>query len=573
MLIQYLKPLWVKVLLLALLLCGGIGLQLVNPQIIRYFIDTAQAGGAPGALLAAAALFTVLALARQAAALAATYLSEDVGWSATNRLRADLALHCLRLDLSFHKAHAPGELVERVDGDVTTLANFFSQLVIRVASNLFLALGILLLLFWEDWRLGMIGLVYVLLLFALMRGVHHLAVRLWGAAREASARLFGFIEERLVGTEDIRANGAEAYVMWRLYQLMRELLVRQRQAGLMGSFTFVSGWAFYVLSHLGALGVGALLFLDGQISIGTVYLVMYYVGSLETPLNEIRRQVTDLQRAVAGMQRIDELLDVESQVSERRGAPAELPAGPLEVRFEDVCFAYDQRESVLDHVTFRLEQGRVLGLLGRTGSGKTTLTRLLFRLYDPRGGTIRLGGVGIGELPLSDLRQRVGLVTQDVQLFAATLRDNLTFFNRRVPDEQLLHVIAELGLGEWLQSLPAGLDTRLAAGGGGLSAGEAQLLAFTRVFLRDPGLVILDEASSRLDPVTEQLIERAVDRLLQQRTGIIVAHRLGTVQRADDILILEGGRVREYGPRQRLVDDPGSYFSSLLQTGLQEALA
>jgi ABC-type multidrug transport system fused ATPase/permease subunit len=215
--------------------------------------------------------------------------------------------------------------------------------------------------------------------------------------------------------------------------------------------------------------------------------------------------------------------------------------------------------------------------LGHTGSGKTTLTRLLLRLYDPGDGVIRLGDgarhTDIREARLAEIGDRIGIVTQNVQLFNATVRDNLTFFDRRIPDEQILCVIDDLGLGPWFASLDKGLDTRLATGGSGLSAGEAQLLAFTRIFLRDPGIVILDEASSRLDPATEQLIERAVDRLVQGRTAIIIAHRLATVQRADEIMILEQGRIREYDTRARLANDPASYFSHLLQTGgLQEVL-
>jgi ABC-type multidrug transport system fused ATPase/permease subunit len=221
----------------------------------------------------------------------------------------------------------------------------------------------------------------------------------------------------------------------------------------------------------------------------------------------------------------------------------------------------------------------VLGLLGRTGSGKTTLTRLLVRLYDPTTGTICVGPLRAGaqldvrDVPLASLRRRIGVVTQDVQLFRASVRDNLTFFDTTIPDDRILTVIDELGLGPWYRALPAGLDTELEGAAAGLSAGQAQLLAFTRVFLKDPGVVILDEASSRLDPATEQLIEQAVDRLLVGRTGLIIAHRLGTVHRADHILILDEGQIGEYGAYRDLVGDPGSRFSRLLQTGLEEVLA
>jgi ATP-binding cassette subfamily B protein/ATP-binding cassette subfamily C protein len=249
------------------------------------------------------------------------------------------------------------------------------------------------------------------------------------------------------------------------------------------------------------------------------------------------------------------------------------------VRFDGVSFAYsdgrssDADDTVLHDVSFTLGSGRLLGLLGRTGGGKTTLARLLFRLYDPNEGRIRLGGVDLTDLALCDLHQRVGLVTQDVQVFRGTVRDNLTLFSEDDRDAQILEAFRALGLWDWYEALPDGLDTELVTGGRGLSAGEAQLLAFTRVFLRDPGLVVLDEASSRLDPATERLLERAIDRLLVGRTAIIIAHRLSTVDRADEIMVLEAGEICEHGAREDLAADPSSRFHDLLRTDLGEVLA
>jgi ATP-binding cassette subfamily B protein len=241
----------------------------------------------------------------------------------------------------------------------------------------------------------------------------------------------------------------------------------------------------------------------------------------------------------------------------------------LDVACEGVSFGYDPTAPVLHDLSFRLAAGRTLGLLGRTGSGKTTLTRLLLRLYDPQAGAVRLGGRDLRAVQAAALRRRVGVVPQEVRLFAATVRDNVTLFDAAVPDDRVLEVLDELGLGAWCRALPAGLDTELPPGGGGLSAGEAQLLGCARVFLHDPGLVILDEASSRLDPATAGRVARALDRLLTGRTGIVVAHRLATVRRADDILLLEGGRVVEHGPRARLAADPGSALARLLRAGLE----
>jgi ATP-binding cassette subfamily B protein len=212
----------------------------------------------------------------------------------------------------------------------------------------------------------------------------------------------------------------------------------------------------------------------------------------------------------------------------------------------------------------------VLGLLGRTGSGKSTLARLLLRFHDPAAGSVSVGGVDLRELSADALRGRVAFVTQEVQLFRASVRDNATLFDSDVSDARLREAIDALGLRSWLERLPAGLDTFLAGHGGegvGLSAGEAQLLALTRVFLKDPGLVVLDEPSSRLDPQTERLLERALDELLARRTAVVIAHRLSTIERADTVLILEDGRPVERGPRAALARDPGSRLAALLRTG------
>jgi ABC-type multidrug transport system fused ATPase/permease subunit len=226
----------------------------------------------------------------------------------------------------------------------------------------------------------------------------------------------------------------------------------------------------------------------------------------------------------------------------------------------------------VNHVSFHLPPGQILGVIGRTGSGKSTLARLLLRLYDPQSGAIRLGGVDLRDVALADLRAHVGLVTQEVQLFQAGVRANVSFFAPANDDARLEKALRHLGLWDWVANLPNGLDTVL-GGAQGLSAGEAQLLAFARVFLKNPGLVILDEAGSRLDPATEQLLERAIDGLLANRSAIIIAHRLATVQRADLIMLLDNGQVVEFGPRAALAADPTSHFARLLRSGMQEVLA
>jgi ATP-binding cassette, subfamily B, bacterial len=576
LLITYLKPLKGRVLLLALLVLTGIGLQLLNPQLIRRFLDGVETGQNVQELVVTAAIFTGIAILAQAARLLGAYVGEVVAWQATNELRADLALHCLRLDMTFHKAHKPGELIERVDGDVNMMANFFSQLLIQLVSNLLLIVGVLALLWLVDWRIGLSITVIMLLGLWALNWINQRVVPRWQALRQVSSDLFGYLEEWLSGTEEIQTNAAAPYVMNRLYRLLRERWHKMQEAMRLNVWVGALPTLAPTLAYIAAYLWGAQVYHNELVTIGTVYLVFYYIDVVKGPLWIIRRQIQDLQQAAASMNRIADLFQVQPTILD--GSQDSLPEGALAVRFDGVSFSYadDPETLILEGLDFTLAPGQILGLLGRTGSGKSTLTRLLYRFYDPTAGTVSLGDengrfTNLRDLTQAALRRRIGMVTQEVQLFNASLRDNLTLFNDDIGDTQILEALDHLGLRSWLNALPNGLDTALAAGDS-LSAGEAQLLALGRVFLADPGLIILDEASSRLDPATEHLIEQALDILLAGRTAIIIAHRLSTVQRADEILILENGRLLEQGGRLDLIRDSGSRFSQLLQTGMADAV-
>lgn len=562
-------------LLLGLLLLTGIGLQLANPQLLRFFIDSAISGEDVEKLVGVAVLFVCVALVNTLVSSFAQYLGESVAWTATNALRADLTLHLLRLDLGFHKARTAGELIERVDGDVTALAGFFSRFVVNVAGNLVLLVGVLVVVAAEDLRAGAALTIFALVALLLLGRLRRLAVREWARVREVAAQLFGFLAEHLAGTEDIRSSGAETHVLNGLARHHRSLFAARRSAVLALTVIFSTTTVTFALGNAIAFGVGGYLWTTGAITLGTVYLFFHYTELLRRPIEQLRQELEDMQRAVASIGRIDELFGIDSRLAPGTGRA--LPDGPLAVDVDRVTFAYEvDGDAVLRDVSLRLAPGGVLGVLGRTGSGKTTLARLLLRFYDPTSGTIRVGGVDLREAPLGDLRRHVTLVTQDVQLFHASVRDNLTFFDRSIDDERILAVIEQIGLGAWLRRLPGDrgegdLDSLMTAGA--LSAGEAQLLAFARVFLRQPGLVILDEASSRLDPATERHLERAIDALFADRTGIVIAHRLATLQRCDDIVIVEDGRIVERGSRVTLAGDPSSRFAGLLRTGLEQVLA
>lgn len=571
LLAQYIRQQSGRFSIMAALLLGGIALQVINPQIMRGFIDSALSGGELQSLVISALLFLGIAIFQQVIAVNVVYLSETVAWKATNALRADLARHCIHLDMGFHNQHTPGELIERIDGDVAELAMFFSQFVVTLASNLLLVLGILIALFVVDWRTGLTFTLFASAALWVLNRLRDIAITDQKARRQAEADLFGFIEEQLSSTEDIRSSGAVSFSLRELFRFQAAIFHHDRRAQRRGWLIELAMGVAMMLGTFLAVLSGYLLFNEGAITIGMVYLFIHYSELLQTPIWTLIREVQSFQTIGACVERLTELKKIQPNIMDGEGAT--FPGGPLTLEFNQVSFSYNSGEPVLQNLSFCLQSGAALGLLGRTGSGKTTLARLVFRLYDACEGHISLSGVDIRRAGLSELHRRVALVTQEVQLFQGSLRDNLTFYNKRISDDQILSAIDQLGLREWFYSLSGGLDTPIEGGGRSLSAGEAQLLAFTRVFLRDPGLVILDEASARLDPITEQHLERAIGRLLQNRTAIIIAHRLETVQRADQVMILENGQIIEHGERQRLAADAASHFYRLLQTGIEEALA
>ncbi len=568
LLAYYLRPHWPRMGLLAVILCGAICVQVVTPLVASRFIDQATSGADMYDLIVLALLTMALALAGQGLAVAETYVAENVSWVATNALRADLVAHLLRLDASFHTAHTPGELIERVDGDVATLARFFSRFVVYVLGNGILLVGVLGLLYHVDWRVGLGMSAFVVLALTAMLRIRAVATPSWAADRQANADFYGFLGEYLSGLEDIRSSGAGAFVLRRCAEVMRSWLVVTRKAQMWGYSLGATSLGLFALGTAVAFALSALLFKAGTLTIGTVYLIFQCTEMLRQPTEQIRNEVQDLQQADASIARVQALLGTAPRVTDGPGVA--LPPGPLAVELDGVCFGYAEDTPVLRNVSVSLEPGRVLGVVGRTGSGKTTLTRLLLRFYDPLAGAVRLGGVDLRAVRLAAVRARIGLVTQEVHLFHASVRDNLTLFDDGVPDERISAVLETLGLSGWLRELPRGLDTPLGPGGAGLSAGQAQVLACARILLRNPDLVILDEPSSRLDPATDRLVQTALGRLLEGRTGIIVAHRLATIAYADDILVLKDGQVREYGPRLALAADPTSRFAGLLRVETSE---
>lgn len=574
LLYTYFWPQRRQVAVLVVLILLDNGLQLLGPNLLGQFVDSAINSDDSSLLQRLGIYYLVVMICRQVARLFATYMGETIGWRASNALRFDLAQHTMALDMSYHKQQNPGIMIERIDGDVTSLNRFFSQMVLQIGGSVLLLVSTVGVLFAQNWQLGVMMLAFIVVAATILYLLRNVAVPYWEGGREASAQLFGFLEERLAGMEDIRGLGSRGHAMARFDQLMKRKNHFDVLGRVYGGVTWIVPVGLAAVLSILILGIGTHLYLTNQIGIGLIVMTLLYGEMVVWPIRTIAQEIDQLQQATAGIVRVAEIMTIKSRLVD---GTHQMPAQAPSVAFDNITFAYPDEEAdkhpVLRNVSFTIPPQKVVGLLGRTGSGKSTLIRLLFRLYDVNAGEIRFDQHPIREFTLASLRQHVGLVTQDVQLFYATVRDNLTFFNKDISDDRLYDALHTLGLQRWLEQQPEGLDTLLMANGA-VSAGEAQLIALARVYLKQPYVVILDEASARIDPETEKLVERALDTVLAGKTAIIIAHRLQTVRRCDYIAILGDGQLVEYGAEAALRSDEYSRYATLLRTGsVEEELA
>jgi ATP-binding cassette subfamily B protein len=537
--------------------------SLAGPLIVRQIVDEARRGATAEEVVRLGVLFLIVAVLTQVLNVVVVASATRAAWRVTNGLRLDITRHVLGLDHEFHRKHTPGELIQRVDGDVTNVSDFLSKVVPKVAGAAILLSGMLVVLTTLDWRLGAGMLVYLAGSVGLVRSMRHHAVRESSDEMGSYARLYGGIEERLTAVEDLRANGAENHAMWRFVEDSSEAIasaVRRESAFLR------MWWALQIdvaVGLVGTLVLSAFLVSNGAITLGTAFLLFQYVHLMIRPLEELADQLEVIQKANGAMHRVFELMAIQPTVVD--GGTTSPPPGPLSVTCTGVGFAYQTDHPILHDVDVAVACGRSVGVVGRTGSGKTTFSRLVLRLVETTDGTVALGGVAIAEIPLAELRRRVALVPQEVELFEGTIRDNVTLFDAAPSDADVEQALRHAGLDALVD---AGIDRPLGSGGAGLSAGQAQLLALARVWLRDPDLVVLDEATARVDPETERRIAEAVGELLKGRTTFVIAHRLSTLDMVDEVIVFDHGRITEHGERAALVDNKDSHFRHLLELAL-----
>ena len=506
-----------------------------------------------------------------------TFNVQAVGQRLTARIRNDLFAHAMALSLRFHDRTPVGKLLTRLTSDVDALAEVFGSGAVGVLADLVTLLVIAVTMISIEWRLGLLLLVSQV---PVVFGILWLQGRYRKAnyrVREELSQLNADLQENLQGLEVVQMFRREATNSARFAQVTDAY--REAVTGTILYESSISALIEWVaLSAIAVvLALGGWMVLGSAMGLGTLTTFILYSQRLFDPLRQLAERFTQIQGGLTAVERIGELLEQPIEIADLpasdrtaaaiRSGSERASAG--EVIFEQVSFSYRPDDPILSDLSFRIAPGEHVALVGPTGSGKTTVIRLLCRLYEPQRGRILLDGIDIRQLPIPTLRQRLGVVLQDTFLFSGNVADNLRL-DAPISSDQLQGLCAELGLDPLLRRLPDGLATELRERGGNLSSGERQLLSVARVAIRDPSVLVMDEATAFMDPSTEATLQRDLDKLLHGRTAIVIAHRLATVEASDRILVLRKGHLIEQGTHSQLRQQGGVYaqLADLQERGL-----
>jgi ABC-type multidrug transport system fused ATPase/permease subunit len=486
------------------------------------------------------------------------YLLQAMGQRVLADLRRDVFAHLQRLDLAYFDRTPVGRMVTRVTTDIDSLNELFAAGIVSIVGDLLLLAGIAAVLFALDWRLALAAFAILPALFALTVWFKTRARRSFREVRVEVARLAAFLQEHVTGMSIVQLFGRER----RALEEFAAINGAHRDANVRGIFyyaVYFPGVELLTAAGLALiLALGGARSLTGAVSIGALVAFLQYAQRFYQPLADLSEKYNVLQQAMASSERIFQLLDTPVAVASPAGGHApDRVSGAIE--FDRVGFAYRPGEPVVEEISFRVEPGETVAVVGATGAGKSTLANLLLRFYDVSGGAVRIDGIDVRDWRLDALRRSVGLVLQDVFLFAGTIAGNLRLGEEGFADHRLTAALGEAEALELVERLPGGLAAPVRERGAGLSTGQKQLLAFARALAFDPPILVLDEATASIDTETERRIQRALERLIAGRTSLVIAHRLSTIQRADRILVLHRGRLVEQGTHQELLAANGTY--------------
>ncbi len=588
-LLAYLGPYKPTVVFSFLLVLVGSALKLVGPYLTKVAIDDYITPGDLEGLDFVALLYVLALLLQFAVSFFQVYLMNMAGQRVMFDMRREIFSHLQRLQPAFFDKNPVGRLVTRVTTDVDALNELFTSGVVTIFGDLFMLLGIMMVLIYLDWRLALVTFTVLPALFAVTLVFKRRVREVYRKVRTRVAMLNAFIQENVIGMQVVQLFRQERRKLGQYSDLNRQ----HQDANLESVFQYA---LFYpAIEFLGAVAVALIIWYGGWqillggltgLTLGGLVAFIQYSERFFRPISDLSEKFNILQGAMASSERIFRLLDTEVTVASpglrpfasalrasaapRRSASRGGGSGFGEahrsvaeaglIRFESVWFAYQNEDWVLEDLDLEVRQGETVAVVGHTGAGKTTLTSLLLRFYDVQRGRVLVDGVDVREWDLRDLRRRFGVVLQDVHLFSGTIASNIRLGDREITDREVAEAAAAVHLDGYIATLPRGLEEEVKERGSSLSAGQKQLVSFARALVHDPRILILDEATSNVDTHTEILVREALERLLESRTSLVIAHRLSTIQKADRILVMHKGRVREVGSHQELLAKRGIYY-------------
>ncbi|HRG78365.1 MAG TPA: ABC transporter ATP-binding protein [Cyclobacteriaceae bacterium] len=532
----------------------------LRPLLIQYTLDAHVAAGKYWDMVNVMLLILALLVLQSVVQYVHTYISGRIGQYVIRDIRIQLYQHIINLRLRFFDKTPIGRLVTRTISDVETLADVFSEGLAAMAGDLLQIVFILIFMFLTDWRLALVSLSTIPLMLLSTYVFKEKIKVAFNDVRNAVANLNSFVQEHLTGMNIVQMFGSEK----REFEKFNEINKEHRDANLR-SVLYYSVY-YPVAEIIAAMGIGLLVWYGAKgvinqeqtgITIGTLMAFIMYIQMFFRPIRMIADRYNTLQMGIVSSSRIINLLDDQTDVMANGSYKPQVVKG--DVSFEHVWFAYNDSNYVLKDVNLEIRSGETVALVGATGAGKSSIINLLNRFYEINRGTIRVDGVDIKEYDLGILRKNIGVVLQDVFLFSDSIRYNITLGNPEVTDEMILHAADLVGARKFIDRLPGGLDYNVMERGSTLSVGQRQLLSFIRAMVYDPKILVLDEATSSVDSETEGMIQEAISKMMTSRTSVVIAHRLSTIQKANKIIVLDKGEIKETGTHESLLTQEGLY--------------